>query len=72
MQFVVKLVIRYVVRIEVLRARDSISFNALGSFRTDTQLLFTLHFNPLGVIFCLLICQPIAFLVLENKNLLHI
>jgi len=39
------------------------------SLRTDTQLRFTLHLTPLGVRFCLLVSQPVAYPVLETNNL---
>jgi len=39
------------------------------SFRTDTQLRLTWHFTVLGISFCLLVSQPIAFLVLERNYL---
>jgi len=41
------------------------------SLRTDNQLRFSLHFKPLGISFCLLVSQPVAFPSLETIILGH-
>jgi len=39
--------------------------------RTDTQIMFSLHFTPLGIRLSAFVAQPGAFLVLETIILGH-
>ena len=48
----------------------SLKVRGISSLRSETQLHFTLHFTLLGIN-CLLVSQPVAFLVLQMNNLRH-